>query len=98
MAKPRDLETVVRHGLCTSCGLCESMAGRARVEMVVSKTGHMRPKVKAKLEPALLDRILAVCPGATLTGPDANGFPMHPKWGPMAAYYRTWAADETVRH
>lgn len=98
MAKIRDLETVVRYGLCTSCGLCESMAGRNRVEMVVSKTGHMRPKIKTTLDPALLDRILSVCPGATVAGPDAAGHTMHPKWGPMAAYYRTWAADDAVRH
>ncbi len=99
MSKVRDLETVVRYGLCTSCGLCESMAGRDRVEMVVSATGHLRPKVKTKLEPALLGRILAVCPGAGVTGPSAaEGQPMHPKWGPLLSLQRSWAASDAVRH
>lgn len=98
MAKVRDLETVVRYGLCTSCGLCESMAGRDSVEMAVSGTGHLRPRVKRTLERPLLDRILAVCPGAGITGPDASGLSIHPKWGPMPAFHRTWATDEAVRH
>lgn len=65
--------------------------------MVVSPTGHLRPRVKTALDPALLDRIMAVCPGAGVTGPLPNGRPMHPKWGPILRLQRSWAAKNDVR-
>ncbi len=62
MSRIADLETVVAHGLCASCGLCESIAGRDRIEMAITSYGQMRPQIKRSLEPDVLDDILAVCP------------------------------------
>ena len=97
----RDLETVVEYGLCAGCGLCESMAGRERVEMVMSDGRYLRPKVHEALEPALLDRILAACPGINLhghgvdvAGPDGK---LHLIWGPYASLSQGYASDPAIR-
>jgi len=95
----RDLETVVRSGLCSGCGLCESVAGRERVEMTVTSIGQLRPAVRAPLPEDVLSEALAVCPGVEVRGPAPEpGVSMHPVWGPIAALHRGWAADPAVRH
>jgi len=95
---PTSIEDVVRSGLCTGCGLCESMAGRDRVEMGLGIEGHMRPLVRERLPQELEKRIMEVCPGANLEGPgkpaDAK---VEPMWGPVRSVNRSWASDENVR-
>jgi len=98
-----DIEGVVQAGLCAGCGLCESMAGRDSVEMVSTKQGRVRPHVKRELGSELNSRIMAVCPGKTITGPSkeqlagsTQGF-MHPVLGPLRTWNRGWAADDKVR-
>ena len=102
MTRLTDLETVVAHGLCASCGLCESIAGRDRVEMAVTSYGQIRPQIKAAIDPGVLDNILAVCPGVTVTGPAADqagpAGHMNPIYGPITTLHLGWAADDAVRH
>ena len=97
----RDLETVVEYGLCAGCGLCESMAGRERVEMVMSDGRYLRPKVRETLDRDLLNRILAACPGINLHGHGAEvagpGGGLHLIWGPHASISRGYAADPAIR-
>ncbi len=95
----RDLQTVVANGLCSGCGLCESVAGRERVQMTVTSIGQLRPAVKGPLPGPVLAEALAVCPGVEVRGPDPEpGVSVHPVWGPIAALARGWAADPAVRH
>ncbi len=102
MTRIQDLETVVAHGLCAGCGLCESLAGRARVEMAITSYGQIRPQIKEPLDQETLEKILKVCPGATLTGPapDQAGPEggMNTVFGPIASLHLGWAKDEAVRH
>jgi coenzyme F420 hydrogenase subunit beta len=94
----RRLETVVENGLCSGCGLCESVAGRDRVEMRVTAIGQLRPAVRGPLPEDVLERALAVCPGVEVRGPDRRpAVRMHPVWGPIAGLARGWAADAQVR-
>ncbi|GAA1679744.1 Coenzyme F420 hydrogenase/dehydrogenase, beta subunit C-terminal domain [Microbacterium lacus] len=69
---PETIEGVVKAGLCTGCGLCESMAGREAVEMGLGINGHMRPLVRKPLPLLVEKRIMQVCPGANLEGPYAE--------------------------
>lgn len=95
------LEDIVAHGLCAGCGLCESIAGVDRVEMIVTSAGRMRPRVKAALDEAVMARIRAVCPGLALPEPDATQVAdkgvMHDIWGPIRAMHRGWSTDEALR-
>jgi coenzyme F420 hydrogenase subunit beta len=95
----RNLQTVVANGLCSGCGLCESVAGRERVQMEVTSIGQLRPAVNGPLPRPVLAEALAVCPGVEVRGPDPEpGVSVHPVWGPIAALARGWAAEPAVRH
>lgn len=69
---PETIEDVVKSGLCTGCGMCESLAGRDSVEMGLGINGHMRPLVRKQLPLLVEKRIMQVCPGANLEGPYAE--------------------------
>jgi coenzyme F420 hydrogenase subunit beta len=95
---PMTVQDVVRSGLCTGCGLCESMAGRDRVEMGIGIEGHMRPLVREPLPEDLERRIMKVCPGASLEGPGpVDPAVREPMWGPVRTVNRSWASDDNVR-
>jgi coenzyme F420 hydrogenase subunit beta len=95
----RDLETVVANGLCSGCGLCESVAGRERVRMTMTAIGQLRPAVAGPLPEPVLAEALAVCPGVEVRGPVPEpGVSVHPVWGPIASLARGWSTDAEVRH
>lgn len=98
MSAPRSLADVVTNGLCVGCGLCQSMAGRDRIELRLNHEGYLRPSIQQRLDPALERRILAVCPGAVIEGPrDVRR--NDPIWGPVgAAAWRAQASDDELRH
>lgn len=102
MSRASSLKSVVEHGLCANCGICESMAGRDRVEMRLTAYGHLRPFIKGALDQDVEARILDVCPGAVVTGPaesDPEGFgQIDPVWGPVVSIHRAWAGDPAIRH
>ncbi len=103
MGRLASLDDIVVNGLCIGCGLCESMAGSARVRMTLAVEGQLRPRTLQPLPPALFSRILDACPGATLQGPDehtarAEGAVVDTMWGPIHSLRRCWAADPRIRH
>jgi coenzyme F420 hydrogenase subunit beta len=94
----RSVEDVVRAGLCTGCGLCESLAGREKIEMGLSIRGHMRPLVRGEVDAETNDAIMAVCPGVSVQGPGRpEGAATHPIWGPIKEVHRSWSAEPAVR-
>ena len=101
MTEPISLETIVAHGLCLGCGICESMAGANLVEMAITSHGQMRPQVRSEPDDVTMDRIREVCPGITLTGPGpeqvADKGVMHDVWGPIRTLSRGWSTDEDLR-
>jgi coenzyme F420 hydrogenase subunit beta len=96
-----DLETIVSHGLCLGCGLCESIASVDLVEMAVTSHGQMRPRLRQPLEADTMERIRQVCPGITLVGPSsdqvADKGDMHEIWGPIRTIARGWSSDAELR-
>jgi coenzyme F420 hydrogenase subunit beta len=96
-----DLSAIVSHGLCAGCGLCESIAGRERVEMAITSASYMRPRQRATLDDPTLQKIRAVCPGIVVTGPDPAQLEgqgvMHDLWGPIRSLHRGWSTDEEIR-
>lgn len=96
---PRTLKEVVTSGLCTGCGLCASMAGDQSIRMGLNSPGNSRPAFVGRLNAATEQRILAVCPGVSLTG---EGRPANARttaaWGPVRSIHRSWAGEERVRH
>ena len=101
MRHPETLEEIVEGGLCIGCGICQSIAGADRVEMVMMAPGQLRPKVKAALDDAVTAKILDVCPGASIDGamPSSRteGVFTDPVFGQWAGVTRGYAADDEVR-
>ncbi len=99
---PATLADVVRGGLCTGCGICASLAGPERITMQLSARGDARPRFCGPLSADEDRRLLAVCPGVNVVGPDPAaqeaGTTLDPIWGPMRSLRRGWAVDPAVRH
>src|ERR1700758_1791584 len=102
MPRLLQLDEIVERGLCIGCGLCESVAGRARVELVTTADGRERPFVRRALDKATLRAINDVCPGTRIEGADderlAPGTEVDPIWGPIARAIRGHAGDPLLRH
>lgn len=97
-APAQNVEDVVSAGLCTGCGLCESIVGPA-ISMGINIEGNMRPLVQGDVSPEKNEQIIAVCPGVLVHGPGRpQGITVHPVWGPMRELHRSWASDPVVRH
>ncbi len=102
MTRPLRIDEIVQGGLCIGCGLCESLAGRDRVEIVTTSDGRERPLARQLLDAGHLDTVNAVCPGTRVEGADprtlAPGTAVDSIWGPIATAVRGHATDPVVRH
>lgn len=96
MAKLPLLETIAAGGLCTGCGLCESVTG-GKAKMAFNQHGFLRPVVLQALTPADETLVRAVCPGVGLTHARETAA-YHPLWGPLVAVRTGYALDAALRH
>jgi coenzyme F420 hydrogenase subunit beta len=96
------VDEIVRAGLCIGCGLCESLAGRDRVEIVTTADGRERPRVRAELDPDTVRAINLVCPGTRVEGAEPHRLSpetaIDTVWGPIDELVLGHAADPEVRH
>jgi coenzyme F420 hydrogenase subunit beta len=67
---PLTLDEIVANGLCIGCGLCRSIVGEGRVDLVMTPEGRERPLARRALDEDELARINAVCPGTRIGGAD----------------------------
>ena len=96
------LYAIVEQGLCIGCGLCQSVAGSASVQVVKTTSGFLEPVVVGDLDDRTVDTIHDVCPGTRVDGlPAALVHPdtfLDPVWGPWRRIVRAWAGEPAVRH
>lgn len=101
MTPAEKLQRIVTEGMCTSCGLCQSIAGEQSVRMCVQDDGNYFPVVVGELSDATVDAIYAVCPGTALHGlPEASADSAPQRdtvWGPYHTLQKGYAADPAVR-
>ncbi len=103
MKHPKSLAEIVEHGLCIGCGLCASIAGADRVQMVmVEPPGRLRPKILTSLDAPTEERILNACPGVTIDQPldpeKHAGAKVDTVFGPWRTVWRGHATDSYVHH
>ena len=46
-----NLSDIVDNGLCVGCGLCQSIAGEDKIEVMMSPKGRLEPKEINKISP-----------------------------------------------
>ncbi|HEX6118637.1 MAG TPA: Coenzyme F420 hydrogenase/dehydrogenase, beta subunit C-terminal domain [Dongiaceae bacterium] len=100
-AAPLTLNQIVENGLCIGCGLCRSIAGPERVDVVMTPEGRERPVARHELDHATLARINAVCPGTRIGGADPSASSENAQrdvvWGPAERLSIGYAGDPAVR-
>ena len=98
------LNDIVTNGLCIGCGLCESIAGRDKVKIVMTPEGRERPSIGSThipLDSLINETIYATCPGTQIHGLPA--WLIEPEteidavWGPLLRIDRGYAADPDIR-
>jgi coenzyme F420 hydrogenase subunit beta len=98
---PLALNEIVENGLCIGCGLCRSVAGPERVDLVMTPEGRERPIARRELDHATLARINAVCPGTRIGGADPSASSEAAQrdtvWGPAERLSIGYAGDPAVR-
>ncbi|MCA9989207.1 MAG: Coenzyme F420 hydrogenase/dehydrogenase, beta subunit C-terminal domain [Anaerolineales bacterium] len=86
------LEDIVRAGLCSGYGLCQSVAGAERVELGLTPAGRLRPWTRLPLDEVTINEIAAVCPGTEIHGLPEALYAAAPfvdnTWGPYFAIQR----------
>lgn len=97
-AKDR-LYRIVEEGMCTGCGLCQSVAGKETIEIRTQPTGYQRPVVVGELSDETVDTIYQVCPGINISQElpaDANASE-DMIWGRNVRNVMAWAAQPEIR-
>jgi coenzyme F420 hydrogenase subunit beta len=96
---------IVESGLCMGCGVCESVAGRDRLQVCWDAQGACRPHVRRPLDGATEATIRRVCPGLRMQlpagGADAglsNAVPDDLIFGRVLRMVEAYAADPDIRH
>lgn len=83
----RDIDAVLKAGMCTGCGLC----ARAESDMKIDKAGYLRP-----IEPIRQLAIDQACPGRQVAHHNSEA-PYDVTWGPILSSQTGHATDPEVR-
>jgi len=96
-----NLSDIVDNGLCIGCGLCQSIAGKDKIEVSMSPKGRLEPKEVTKISPEIFDKILKVCPGVIVEGLPKEQVDTNTShnlvWGYYLSLCYAWSTDEKVR-
>ena len=101
MARVNNLSDIVDNGLCIGCGLCQSVAGKDKIEISMSPKGRLEPKEVKKISPETFNKILNVCPGVVVEGLPKEQVDEKAKhdlvWGYYLSLCYAWSTDEKIR-
>ena len=90
------IESITKNGLCTGCGLCESIAPKGHIQVELNASGYLRPRTIQPLTAAIEHQIAEVCPGVTVQHrAGIKGY--HPIWGPLIKVRTGHAVDPEIR-
>jgi len=95
------LSDIVDNGLCIGCGLCQSIAGKDKIEVSMTSKGRLEPKEISKITPEIFEKIRNVCPGTIIEGLPKENVDQNAKhnlvWGYYLSLCYTWSTDKKIR-
>ena len=100
MASINNLSDIVKNGLCIGCGLCQSIAGKNKIEISMSDRGRLEPKEIGGISQEIFKKILNVCPGTIVEGlPEEEVTPEFKHdlvWGSYLLLCYSWSTDKKI--
>ena len=101
MTQINKLSEIVNNGLCVGCGICQSIAGKDKIEVMMSPKGRLEPKEINKISPDVFEKIKSVCPGTIVEGLPKEAIHEDSKhdqiWGYYLSLNYTWSTDDKIR-
>jgi coenzyme F420 hydrogenase subunit beta len=101
MTTVNNLSDIVDNGLCVGCGVCQSIAGENKIEVMMSPKGRLEPKEINKISPDVFEKIKSICPGTIVEGlpkEDVHEDSKHDQiWGYYLSLNYTWSTDNKIR-
>jgi len=95
------LSDIVDNGLCIGCGLCQSIAGKDKIEVSMTSKGRLEPKEISYITPDIFAIIRNVCPGTIVEGLPKENVDQSAKhnlvWGYYLSLCYTWSTDKKIR-
>lgn len=87
------INKIVNNHLCLGCGLCASVLGKEKCEMILTEKGFYEPSLKTETASQENKTVKQICPGIHVETETHEGV-----WGSMKSIAEAWSADSTIRH
>lgn len=87
------INKIKNNNLCLGCGLCASVLGKDKCEMVLTDNGFYEPTVKQPTTAKENKTIKHLCPGIHVETTPHEGV-----WGSMKSIAEAWSASPEIRH
>lgn len=87
------INKIKKNNLCLGCGLCSSVLGKDKCEMVLTKEGFYEPYVKQPMTKKDNKTVKQLCPGIHVETTPHKGV-----WGSMKSIAEAWSANSNIRH
>lgn len=86
------VQDIIKNNLCLGCGLCQTIVGQEKCEMIISEKGFYLPFFKSPINKEENQLILDSCPGIHIQGDGHKGV-----WGNVLDVSESWATDPVLR-
>ena len=87
------INKIVKNGLCLGCGLCSSVLGKDKCEMVLTEKGFYEPKAKQPMTKKENKIVKQLCPSIHVESSPHEGV-----WGSIKSIAEAWSAYPEIRH
>ena len=87
------ISIIKKNNLCLGCGLCSSVLGKDKCEMVLTEKGFYEPKVKQPTTKKENKIVKQLCPGIHVETTPHKGV-----WGSMKSIAEAWSTNSNIRH
>jgi coenzyme F420 hydrogenase subunit beta len=86
------INRIKKYDLCLGCGLCESVLGNKKCELILNEKGFYVPTMYSQLTKQENRLIKSLCPGIHVESSMNNG-----PWGSILQINEAWSTNEAIR-